>query len=183
MIIMKEQTKKIANINDINIVFIEGVEKFVPIRPLCDILKINHSSQITKIKNDEILGSRCVLRTTLSADGKDREMFCLPYMYTLGWLFTINPKNVKEEAREIILTYKMKCYTALFNYFSHKAQFLEQKQKALEKQIDEVERIRSDYSDQQNLLANAKKTFNDIKEMTFEQWQMNKRQLFINFQN
>lgn len=36
----------------------------------------------------------------VAADGKQREMLCLPIRYVFGWLFTINPANVNEEARE-----------------------------------------------------------------------------------
>jgi hypothetical protein len=180
---MKKKTKTLATINNIGIVLIDGTEKLVPIRPICDILNINHSNQITKIQNDEFLCSTGVLSTAVGADGKQREMFCLPYKYALGWLFTINPKNVKDEAREIILKYKMECYTALFNHFSDQTLFLEQKQAALEKQLEQVEQIRTHYSNQKKLLSDAKRTLNDIKEMTFEQWQLNKRQLSINFPN
>jgi hypothetical protein len=69
-------------------------------------------------------------------------------MYVFGWLFTINPQNVKEEAKEKVLKYKLECYTALFNHFSDQSEFLEQKQAALEKQLEEVERIRADFGNQ-----------------------------------
>ena len=59
---------------------------------------------------------------------------------------------------------------------------MEQKQKALEIQLEEVERIRIDFSDQKKLLNDARKTLSQIKEMTFEEWKMNKRQLSFNFQ-
>ncbi|MBS2101384.1 hypothetical protein, partial [Carboxylicivirga linearis] len=94
-----------------------------------------------------------------------------------------NPKNVKAEAKEQIIKYRLECYNALFNYFTDQGEFLEQKQKALEKQLEEVERIRNDYSDQKKLLNDARKALNDIKELTFEEWQMNKRQLSLDFSN
>ncbi len=177
------KTKIVARINDVSVTLIDGTEKLVPTKPICELLGVDSKSQIVKIQNNEILGSVGVLSPSLGSDGKKYEMFCIPYKFIFGWLFTINPQNVKSDARERVLKYKMECYTALFNHFSDHVQFLEQKQNALEKQLEELKRIRSDYSDQKKLLANAKKTLNDIKEMTFEEWQINKRQLSINFPN
>ncbi|WP_289054995.1 phage antirepressor N-terminal domain-containing protein [Carboxylicivirga marina] len=180
---MNDKTKTIAKINDISLVLIDDAEKLVPIKPICEALGIDAKSQRSKIQNDEILGSIGVLSTSTGSDGKKYEMFCLPYMYALGWLFTVNPKNVKPEARETILKYKMECYTALFNHFSDQSLFLEQKQKAIEKQLEEVEQIRTDYSKTKKQLAEARKTLNNVKEMTFEEWKLNNRQLTIGFQN
>ncbi len=180
---MKGKAKIVTRIQEVNIMLIDGAEKLVPVKPICEALGIDSKSQMDKIQNDEILGSTTVLSTSVGADGREREMSCIPFKFVFGWLFTINPKNVKPEAREHIIKYRLECYEALFNYFTDMGKFLEKKQKALEKQIEEVERIRCDYSDQKKLLANAKKTLNDIKEMTFEEWQMNKRQLSINFPN
>ncbi len=177
------KTKTVARIKDVSIMLIDDAEKLVPIKPICQALEVNYSSQLEKIKSDEILGSTVPLRGIVAADGKEREMACIPFKLVFGWLFTINPKNVKAEAKEQIIKYRLECYNALFNYFTDQGEFLEQKQKALEKQLEEVERIRNDYSDQKKLLNDARKTLNDIKELTFEEWQMNKRQLSIDFPN
>ncbi len=175
------KTKTVARIKDVSIMLIDDAEKLVPIKPICQALEVNYSSQLEKIKSDEILGSTVPLRGIVAADGKEREMACIPFKLVFGWLFTINPKNVKAEAKEQIIKYRLECYNALFNYFTDQGEFLEQKQKALEKQLEEVERIRNDYSDQKKLLNDARKTLNDIKELTFEEWQMNKRQLSLDF--
>ena len=180
---VKEKTKTVAKVNNVGIMLIDGTEKLVPIKPICEALGINHSNQIAKVQKDEILGSVGVLSTSTGNDGKQYEMLCLPYMFALGWLFSINPKNVKEEARENVIKYKLECYTALFNHFSDQSEFLEQKQKALEKQLEEVERISTDYSKTKQELNDARKTLNKVKEMTFEQWQTNNRQLSIDFPN
>jgi hypothetical protein len=177
------KTKTVARIKDVSIMLIDDAEKLVPIKPICQALEVNYSSQLEKIKSDEILGSTVPLRGIVAADGKEREMACIPFKLVFGWLFTINPKNVKSEAKEQIIKYRLECYNALFNYFTDQGEFLEQKQKALEKQLEEVERIRNDYSDQKKLLNDARKTLNDIKELTFEEWQMNKRQLSLDFPN
>ena len=113
---MKEKTKTVARIKDVSIMLIDGTEKFVPIKPICQALDINYSSQLEKIKSDEILGSTVPLKGIVAADGKEREMACIPFKLVFGWLFTINPKNVKVEAKEQIIKYRLECYDALFNY-------------------------------------------------------------------
>lgn len=178
---MTEKIKTVTKINDVSIVLIDGAEKHVPIKPICEVLGIDHKRQVDKIKADGILGSVGGLKPSTGSDGKKYEMYCLPYMYVFGWLFTINPKNVKEDAKQHVLKYKMECYTSLFNHFSDQSEFLEQKQVALEKQLEEVERIRTDFSQTRKQLDDARKALNQVKEMTFEHWQMNKRQLKINF--
>jgi len=145
---MTEKIKTVAKINNVSITLIDDADKLVPIKPICEALGVDDKNQRTKIKNDEILGSVGVLSTSTGKDGKQYEMFCLPYMYALGWLFTINPKNVKEESQETIIKYKMECYTALFNHFVGKSEFLEQKQLVIEKQLEDIEKIRSDYGNQ-----------------------------------
>lgn len=177
------KTKTVAKINDVNIVLLDGAEKHVPIKPICEALGIDHKRQMDKIKADGILNSVGGLMSATGADGKKYEMFCIPYMYVFGWLFTINPKNVKEESREKVLRYKHECYTNLFNHFTDQSEFLEQKQLALEKQMEEVDRIRGDFGNTKKLLDEARKTLNKVKEMTLDEWQLNKRQLTIDFQN
>ncbi len=174
-------TKTVAKINNENILLLDGAEKFVPIRPICQAMGIDHKRQMDKIKNDGILSSVADLKPATGSDGKKYDMFCLPYMYIFGWMFTINPRNVKTESQENVLKYKQDCYTALFNHFTDQSEFLEQKQIALEKQLEEVERIRTDYSQAKKELDDARKTLNQVKELTFEQWLSNKRQLKIQF--
>lgn len=110
--------KIISKVNQVNIVAIEEKnEQLVPIKPICDAIGISFQGQNEKIQNDEILGSTVKLSLMVGADKKEREMFCLPLKYVYGWLFTINPKNVKPEAQEAVLKYKMECYDVLYDYF------------------------------------------------------------------
>ena len=97
-------------------------KKLVPIKPICEALGIDYASQFTKIKNDEDLSSTVVLSTIVATDGKEREMVCLPMEFIFGWLFTINPKNVKPEAQEAVRTYRMQCYHVLRQLRQSKAE-------------------------------------------------------------
>lgn len=109
----------ISKINGVDIVTVDrDGEIFVPIKPICDAIGIDVESQRDKIQNDELLNSTAVLSTAVAADGKEREMLCLPLKYVYGWLFTINPKNVAPEAREAVTRYRRECYDVLYEHFT-----------------------------------------------------------------
>ena len=113
------ERKLITTINGKDIYAItENGEVYVPIKPICEALGIDAESQRSKIQSDETLSSTAVLSTVVAADSKDREMYCLPLRYIYGWLFTINPKNVAESARNAVLIYRRECYDALYEYFT-----------------------------------------------------------------
>lgn len=110
------ETKIITRVNNVDIVATSD-EQLVPIRPICDALGIDYKVQWQKLKDDEDLSSTMVLSTTVGADRKEREMCCLPIRYIFGWLFTINPKNMKPEAQEAVRAYRRSCYDALYAHF------------------------------------------------------------------
>lgn len=69
----------ISKINGVDIVTVEREgEIFVPIKPICEAIGIDDRAQRDKIQSDEVLSSTGVLSTSVAADGKEREMFCLP---------------------------------------------------------------------------------------------------------
>ena len=123
--------RTVAKINNVDIIVIENGEKWAAVKPICEALKVAANKQITKIKNDEILSSVSTLRVSTGKDGKQYEMFCIPYKYVFGWLFSINPKNVSEAARPLVLKYKIACYDALYYHFTAHSEFLEEKQMSL----------------------------------------------------
>lgn len=122
------ETKIITRVNNVDIVATSD-EQMVPIKPICEALGIDVENQRKKIQDDEDLSSVAVLSTATGADGKQYEMLCMPIRYVFGWLFTINPKNVKPEAQEAVRAYRRRCYDALYSHFfgSQKRQ-LEQNQ-------------------------------------------------------
>ncbi len=167
---MEAKTRTIAKINDVRILLIENGDKFVPIKPICEALGIDVETQRKKIKEDSILASTAGLRAAVGADGKEREMTCLPHMFIFGWLFTINPKNVKPEAQEAVSCYKLECYKALYQHFTDQSTFLEEKQAELEQKMAELDKIRDDFKSAKDRLAKARKELDKVKEGTFDQW-------------
>lgn len=107
------------NFNGIDIMAVEiDGETYIPIKPICEAIGVEAAPQRAKIQEDDILSAVGTLSVSTGADGKSYEMLCLPVRYIFGWLFTINPKNVKEEAREKVLEYRRKCYDALYDHFT-----------------------------------------------------------------
>lgn len=128
----------ILKINGVDIVTVEqDGEIFVPIKPICEAIGIDVESQRDKIQADEILSSTAVLSTAVAADGKEREMFCLPLRYIYGWLFTINPKNVTPDAREAVTRYRRECYDVLYAHFNESARRQQEQNRAEKALLDE----------------------------------------------
>jgi hypothetical protein len=48
------------------------------------------------------------------ADGKEYEMYAIPFRYVFGWLFSVDVSKVNEDARENVLKYKL---TTIFFYY------------------------------------------------------------------
>lgn len=177
---MKDLT--ITKVNGKAITIIQSDEdRFVPIKPICEALNIDYSSQVKKIKDDEFLSSTMVLSTTVGKDKKDREMVCLPYRYVFGWLFTINPANVKESARAAVKHYRIECYNALYDHFAAKSDYLQERQIAIEKQRDFVQQLEEERKLNNQQLTVARKQLNLFQELSFDDWKAKKAQQMIPF--
>lgn len=132
------KTAVVAKINNIEIVIIQNGEDMVPIKPICEALGIASNGQMERIKDDDILASVSKLVLSTGKDGKEYEMFSIPFKFIFGWLFTIDPARVKPEAKDAVVKYKLACYDALFEHFVGAKNFLELKEKATEKYIGEL---------------------------------------------
>lgn len=78
-------TSIIARVNNVDIMSISD-ERLVPIKPICEALGIDSEAQRQKIQSHYLLAPTALLCTMVGADGKQREMFCLPMEYIFGWL-------------------------------------------------------------------------------------------------
>jgi len=173
----KVKTTTVAKINQVDILVIENGEKRVAIRPICDALGVSIQGQLDKLKDDPILGSTIKLSLTVGADGREREMQTIPYMFVFGWLFRIDSRNVKEEARETVLKYQLECYKALYYHFTSYAEFVEQKQKAIEAQMEIVDDASKSFNTAKDVMGDAKKVLLKLRKLTFEDFDAENRQL------
>lgn len=176
-------TQLISTINNQGIIIVidEAGEKFVPIKPICEVLGINYTSQLEKLETDELIDSTIPLRGTVGADGKDRQMKCLPLEFVFGWLFSISSKNVKEEAREGLIAYKKICHKVLYNYFTEHATFIEQKEKKLNDFVDKESEARNNFKTAEKLLRDIRFNRDIFRKITFEDWKANNNQIELDF--
>lgn len=175
------ETLTVTKVNDVMILVGNDPERLVPIKPICEALGIDSEPQRKKIQDDLDLSSTASLSMVVASDGKEREMLCLPLQYIFGWLFTINPKNVKPEAQEAVRQYRMQCYKALFEYFTEPQTFLKQKQEAMEIQVKDYQEKQRRFKDAQKEVNEAKGKLNEVMSITIEQWRSNNKQLEFNF--
>ncbi len=152
-----ENKISIGKINgtDIFAVSSESGETFVPIKPICEAVGVRFDTQYEKLQSHQILSSTIVLRGIVAADGKEREMVCLPLKYVYGWLFTINPRNVSDSARENVMRYQTECYDALYrHFFSRSSKQIESNQAELQ----ELENLRQLLSEEKQIKAKINDT-------------------------
>jgi len=123
---MNTQQSITVNEREISI-FSEKGEKYVAIKPICEAIGVDFGKQLSRIKDDGILGQLYTIRYIVGADNKNREMGVLPLEYIFGWLFTINENKVKPEIKEQVLQYKKECYHALFETFTGRAKILKER--------------------------------------------------------
>ncbi len=158
--------QKITTINGVDI-YAETNENgiFVPVKPICQALGVAFERQYTKIQEDEDLAPTVTLRVMVGADGKEREMVCLPLEYVYGWLFTINPKNVSDGAREKVRSYRMECYHALYDHFSGSMQRTIQTNQA---EISLLQEINTAIGEEREAKARRKKAEESLQKLRAE---------------
>ena len=121
------------------------------------------------------------LRPMVAADGKQREMVCLPLKYIFGWLFTISPKNVAPEAKNSSVVIERNVTTPLYRYFTARAEFVELKQKEIDRQLTIVEEAKHDFREAKNVLNEAESKLKGLRQLTMEDYDAERKQLKINF--
>lgn len=171
------KTTTVARINQVDIVLIENGEKRIAVKSICEALGISFEPQFTKLKTDPILKSTVTLSVTVGADGREREMVTIPFKYVFGWLFGIDSRNVKEEAREAVLKYQIECYDALYKYFTNFAEFVEQKQIAIEAQLEIVDLAKVNFKSAKSVLDEADKHLKQLRQLSILDYDSERRQL------
>lgn len=170
------KTKTVAQINKVDIVVIENGEKYVAIKPICEALGVASNGQIEKIKTDPILHSVNKMILSTGKDSKQYEMFVIPFKYVFGWLFQIDSRKVKEEAKVKVLQYQKECYDALYNYWMGAFEFIEYKERLVDKQIDVYDGLKVDFKNAERNLKEAKKALDERRALTREDYFIMKSQ-------
>ncbi len=171
----------VATINGQKILVIENGEKRVAVKPICEALGVAYQSQIERLKNDPILSSVIMLSVTTGADGKRYEMTTIPFKFVFGWLFRIDSRNVKEEARESVLKYQMECYDALYFHFESYYEYNQHRLKKIAEADRMLEAYRADFNQAKNRLKEGREMYEAAWEITFEDWLNQKKQYVMEF--
>jgi len=134
----KIKTTVVTTINGIDIIASIENDKLIPIKPICELFGIADRPQREKLNSDPLYASVGMLSISTGADGKQYEMYCLPFSYCLAWMLGINSANVKPEVSEKLLEYQKECVAALEDYFYGKYR---KREKSLEESAElEVEK-------------------------------------------
>lgn len=87
----------------------------VTARRLVENLGLDWSTQREKLQDPLF---NCGHMPSVGADGKQREMMVIPVDRLPAFLFSINPKKVREDLREKLARYRLECAGVLYNYWA-----------------------------------------------------------------
>jgi hypothetical protein len=94
-----------------------GEEIYVPLRPVSEYLGLQWNGQRARVMRDEVLSQRTRLVNMKGADGRRREMFCLPLDLLPGWLFGVTVSKAKPEYIPKLTRYRQECFRVLWREF------------------------------------------------------------------
>lgn len=126
---------------------------FVAIKPICTAIGLDADSAVRNIKTHPILGDVACVHTVRDAINRENSMLCLPIQQINGWLFSINIKKVKAEARENLIKYQRDCYKVLFDFFFGVSGIVINRQKQRFELLQDLRIVESEIT----LLSNHKK--------------------------
>ncbi len=158
---METATRPILRVNKVEIV--SPPEGLIPIRPICEALGVSYERQYRKVKESKELESIIAYRATVGADGKLREMVCLPVEYIYGWVFSINPDNVKPEVKEQVIRYKMECYHALYLYFHRPQEQADEQNRQERESLHIIDRAMVQIDELKKLVAGERRKLERIR--------------------
>lgn len=98
----------------LEVVSMEG-QPGVTARRLVENLGLSWSRQREKLLDPMFT---CAHMCSTGSDGKEYEMLVLPVKSLPAYLFSINPKKVREDLQEKLARYRLECVDVLYNYWA-----------------------------------------------------------------
>lgn len=90
---------------------------YVAMREVVEGIGLSWGSQSIKL-NENSKKFNCFHIETVGADGKNRQMLCMPIKKLNGWLFSINPNKVRSDLKARLENYQEECFLALWDYWT-----------------------------------------------------------------
>ena len=109
---MNQSIQKFLEFNDKKIYFksVDGAW-WIAIKPICEALGVNYERQRQNLRSIKIYSQLPTELQVVAADGKLRNMLCLPERVIYGWLFKLESNAPGFE------DFQWACNDLLFNYF------------------------------------------------------------------
>ena len=122
-----EITKKEIGFNGMNLIGISFKEKlYIIIKNFCEVLGVDHNSQLKRIKRDEVLNGG-VVKMTIPTNGGYQETNLLELDFVPIWLAGIKTNQCREEVRKYLLEFKIRVKDILSEAFFGKRELQEGK--------------------------------------------------------
>jgi len=99
----------------LDVVDMEDGKPGVAMRRLVENLGLDWKTQHRKLE-DPIYS--CGHMTTHDSSGREQEMLVMPVKSIPAYLFSINPKKVREDLQEKLALYRLECVDVLYNYWA-----------------------------------------------------------------
>lgn len=103
--------------DQITVALVGEDEPYVPLRTLTEYLGLDWSSQYRRVQRDSVLARSIRTLTVHGADGKLRDMVCLPLDKLPGWLFGITVSKIRAELAPKLERYREECFRVLWREF------------------------------------------------------------------
>jgi hypothetical protein len=94
---------------------------YVALRPITDHLGLAFSSQRLRVLRDRVMAPRLRILAMAAADGRRREVLCLPLDLLPGFLFGVATGKVRPDLVEKIDRYRADCFRVLWEAFTSEA--------------------------------------------------------------
>lgn len=92
-------------------------EPYVPMKPVVEGMGLDWGAQQQKLRENKEKFNHIDI-DIVAADGKNREMICLPLKKLNGWLFSISPERVRADLKEKVIAYQEECFVVLHDYYN-----------------------------------------------------------------
>lgn len=103
--------------DQITVALVGEDDLYVPLRTVTEYLGLEWSSQYRRVQRDSVLARSIRTLTVHGADGKLRDMLCLPLDKLPGWLFGITVSKLKAELAPKLERYREECFRVLWREF------------------------------------------------------------------